>query len=459
MAFPDLLRKTAAWLELKSSDAKRADAIHRVGIEHYPPRAYHDLLSKYRRNPVVRRATLLCAHAVAAIEPIVKVNGQEDGRVALRIAEILKKPNPYQDRFGFIRDLAAFKKLSGNGWVEANPGITKDYIEQYALRPERMRIEPGPTGFPQNYVYQAASGARQKYWDARGVSGDAENPGRILHIKDFAPDDDLFGAGALEAAEGPLALYESAQTLARNLFDNGLLMSGILSYDPQVPAGAAKPGLTPEQRTGLQAILDKFKLGKSRAGTAMIADASLKWVPMSTNLVDLQAEEIRNQAARGIANGFGVPPMLLGIPGDNTFANFREASRGFYRSTVIPDATELFGALGRWYALLTRIPGVTLEINEDKMWALAEEIGELWARVDNAQGLSIDERREAKGWAKLNVPGSDIVLVSAGLIPLEQVLNGGLPPGVAPEDYERPPSTRDGDNDGNFNEGQPDQHA
>ena len=32
----------------------------------------------------------------------------------------------------------------------------------------------------------------------------------------------------------------------------------------------------------------------------------------------------------------GVPPMLLGISGDNTYANYQEANRTFWRQTVLP---------------------------------------------------------------------------------------------------------------------------
>src|SRR3546814_4938324 len=31
---------------------------------------------------------------------------------------------------------------------------------------------------------------------------------------------------------------------------------------------------------------------------------------------------------------FGVPPMLLGLPGDATYANYREANRALWRLTV-----------------------------------------------------------------------------------------------------------------------------
>jgi phage portal protein BeeE len=43
-------------------------------------------------------------------------------------------------------------------------------------------------------------------------------------------------------------------------------------------------------------------------------------------------------AAREIALALGVPPMLLGIPGDNTYSNYQEATRSFWR--VLPEASK-----------------------------------------------------------------------------------------------------------------------
>ncbi|CCJ06931.1 Phage head portal protein, HK97 family [Methylocystis sp. SC2] len=31
-----------------------------------------------------------------------------------------------------------------------------------------------------------------------------------------------------------------------------------------------------------------------------------------------------------------MPPLLLGLPGDNTFSNYAEANRAFRRQTVLP---------------------------------------------------------------------------------------------------------------------------
>jgi phage portal protein BeeE len=40
--------------------------------------------------------------------------------------------------------------------------------------------------------------------------------------------------------------------------------------------------------------------------------------------------------------------MLLGIPGDNTYTNYREANTAFWRATVLPLAAKIAGALGAW---------------------------------------------------------------------------------------------------------------
>ena len=40
--------------------------------------------------------------------------------------------------------------------------------------------------------------------------------------------------------------------------------------------------------------------------------------------------------------------MLLGIPGDATYANYQEANRAFYRLTVLPLATRVTAAVAHW---------------------------------------------------------------------------------------------------------------
>jgi HK97 family phage portal protein len=114
--------------------------------------------------------------------------------------------------------------------------------------------------------------------------------------------------------------------------------------------------------------------------------------------------EAKNNAAREIALAFGVPPMLLGIPGDNTYANYQEANRAFVRGSVLPLASRIGHALSQW--LGSAFGGsVRLAIDADRIEALASDRTALWARVTAAPFLTLNEKRMATGYAP--VEGGD----------------------------------------------------
>jgi HK97 family phage portal protein len=108
--------------------------------------------------------------------------------------------------------------------------------------------------------------------------------------------------------------------------------------------------------------------------------------------------EAKHAAAREIALAFGVPPMLLGIPGDNTFANFQEANRVFWRQTVLPLAARTGSALAQWLAPAFG-EGLRLVVDVDRIDALAADRAALWERVASAPFLTLNEKREATGYA------------------------------------------------------------
>jgi len=89
--------------------------------------------------------------------------------------------------------------------------------------------------------------------------------------------------------------------------------------------------------------------------------------------------EAKHIAAREIALSFGVPPMLLGIPGDNTYSNYAEANRAFYRQTVVPLVTRLASALGHWLGESFG-EGLRLVPDLDEVPALSIEREALWKR-------------------------------------------------------------------------------
>ena len=107
--------------------------------------------------------------------------------------------------------------------------------------------------------------------------------------------------------------------------------------------------------------------------------------------------EAKNAAAREIALAIGVPPMLLGIPGDNTYSNYQEATRAFWRQTVLPLVNRTAKGLSGWLGPAFG-GGLELKPNLDDVEALTFEREALWRRLEAVSFLSRDEKREAAGY-------------------------------------------------------------
>jgi phage portal protein BeeE len=88
--------------------------------------------------------------------------------------------------------------------------------------------------------------------------------------------------------------------------------------------------------------------------------------------------------------------MLLGIPGDATYANYQEAHRAFYRLTVLPLATRVTAAVAWW---LSSHMGEVVELrpDPDQVPALAAERDQQWKRIGEAGFLSDAEKRVLLG--------------------------------------------------------------
>jgi HK97 family phage portal protein len=118
---------------------------------------------------------------------------------------------------------------------------------------------------------------------------------------------------------------------------------------------------------------------------------------MSLSPSDMDYIEARNGAAREIALVFGVPPMLLGIPGDNTYSNYKEANVALWRQTVLPLVGRMAGALQAWLAPAWQ-GDLRLGFDLDAIEALSADRESLWRRVNEADFLTPDEKRQAVGY-------------------------------------------------------------
>lgn len=334
----------------------------------------------FMNNPVAHRAMRMIAEAAASVTWLLY---GDDGEIDTHpLLDLMRSPNPHMSGPDFFEALYGHLLLSGNAYIE--PLTMGDVLrELHILRPDRVSVVEGRDGWPTGYDYRAGGSVRRI---AAGM------PGGLVHLRLFHPLDDHLGFSPLAAAGAALDLHNAATWWNKRLLDNSARPSGALVYQPKEGGN-----LSADQYERLKRELEEGYSGAVNAGRPLLLEGGLDWKSMGLSPRDMDFMEARNGAARDIALSLGVPPMLLGIPGDNTYANYQEANRAFYRLTVLPllnrTAATLAQVLGGFYTERLR-----LEPDLDRIAGLSGERDALWARVGTAAFLTDSEKREAVGY-------------------------------------------------------------
>ena len=275
--------------------------------------------------------------------------------------------------------LALHMLLHGNAYVQIIAGADGVPCELYALRPDRMSIEADARGWPAAFAYRVGSNVTRF------------PASEIIHIRDVDPLDDHYGLGCLGAASGAVAIHNAATIWNKALLDNAARPSGALVYEP----GEAGAVLSRDQFDRLKAEMEASFSGSENAGRPMLLEGGLKWQAMSLTPADMDFIALKSAVAREIALAFGVPPMLLGLPGDATYANYREANKALWRLAILPLGGKILAAIAQ--GLRPWFDGLTLAIDLDQVGALSEDRERLWAQVSAADFLTAPEKRSILG--------------------------------------------------------------
>ena len=368
-------RALARVYESKASAAGPVVALQGMGAARWAPRDYGAFSRHgFMTNPVVYRCVRMIAEGAASVPFALYEGAAELSEHA--VLRLLARPNPSQTGSELLEAAYASLMIAGNAYIEAVRDAGGAVAELYALRADRMRIIPGTDGWPSGFVY-AAGGREAKL--AREA---------VLHLKLYHPADDHYGLSPLEAAGQAGDLHSQMAAWNKALLDNAARPSGALVYR------GGDGSLSDEQFDRLRAELDARQSGPRGAGRPLLLEGGLEWTPMSLSPQEMDFDRGRNAAARDIAMAFGVPPMLLGIPGDATYANYEAANLAFWRQTVLPLTRRMAAGLSAFLGE----GALRLEADADQMPALGAERAALWAQLEAATFLSRDEKRAAVGY-------------------------------------------------------------
>lgn len=381
--------------EQKSS---RGWAIHYTGLNpvQWSDRNYAAFAKEaYRLNVIAYSAINRIANAVSSIEWQVRL---PSGEVLYKhpYLDLISRPNPQMSGSEWWRARISYLLLSGNLYDERVDGSGGKPMELWPLRPDRMKIIEGPKGLPRGFVYQV--GQQRISYSADPITG----VGPIRHTKLFHPTDDWYGMSPIEAAAYAVDQHNESMTWVQALLQNAARPSGALVVDKEA-------GLTDEEFNRLKNEIESKYSGSDNAGRPMLLEGGLDWKAMGLSPMDMEILRTKESAARDVSLAFGVPPLLLNIPGDNTYANYREARLGFYEDTILPFVGYQVDELNDW--LSPAFGGARLEPNKDKIEAIADKRMKQWEMADSSDDITLNESRQMKGLPPLPEPMGSMLMV------------------------------------------------
>lgn len=334
---------------------------------------YYSLVSEsFQKNVFAFRSINLIAAGIASIPMCVK---NSDQSINEKLTKQLAHPNSDQGRSSFITSVVSYLLLSGNAFVYS------DGDQLYCLRSDRIKLifNDAKTAV-KSYVYEV---------DGIRVPVDLED---ILHIKFFNPTDDWFGFAPLRSAMYAIDQYNEMSKHNLSILQNGGRPSGCLILKDY-------KYLDNTTREEMRERLSEVYSGAKNAGRIMLLEGGYEWQEMGLSPKDLDFAEAQNTIAREIVQAFGVPPILVGIHGDSSFNNYREARAHFWEDTILPLAELIRTQFTDWFQRKYQTD-CEIFLDLDSIPALIAKREKLWERISKADFLSVDEKREILGFPK-----------------------------------------------------------
>lgn len=374
--------------EKKSSSVAPYIAYNTLGKPVWTPRNYALLADEgYQKNVIVYRCVTLIARGVGSVPWLLY---DKDHEVNCHpILELLNCPSPRQAGSSFMEAVVGHLLLSGNAYIEAVFDQQGRVRELYALRPDRIKIIPGAAGIPLGFEYDV--NGRKRRLESDPVTGQSA----VLHLKNFHPLNDWYGMSPIEAAARSIDQHNVVAEHNLALMQNGGRPSGALMFKPE----NAQP-MNERQRDSLRDDIRRIYEGHNNAGRIMVLEGDFDWKEMGLSPKDLDFIEGKKMSAREIAQAFGVPPMLVGISGDATFANYKEARYHLWEDTILPLMEFLIAEFNLWLCPYFG-EGYQLSYDVDAIPALSQRRESLWNKIRSADFLTINEKRQAVGYSPL----------------------------------------------------------
>lgn len=272
------------------------------------------------------------------------------------ILTMLNNPNWFQSKGEFMKQTKIGHDIFGNEILYFNTPFGFNFDPSrikslYTIMFDMVRVE-----YLEKTPYffyskdNPPTEIKYSYKDANGNYKELD-PNSIIHLNDNrigcdSPTDKnlLVGTSKLEAQKAPInnlrAVYESRGMIIRKRGANGAWVnnSGKDSSGGSVPLRRKEIDALKRAFGGYGTMADQEQFVFATRDIRFEQAGNFR--PKDLGLFDETEEDFRK-----LQDAYGVPPELFARPDGSTYENQRQARKGFYVDTIIPEATEWTNAL------------------------------------------------------------------------------------------------------------------
>jgi len=317
--------------------------------------------------------------------------------------KILSYPN-IDEGWGFFsyKELA-YRLIAGNSFTHGltlNKNVNAETIkEMHILRPDKIK-QICKEGSIVGYEYKIDMNNPIVY-DRNPITGESE----LMHIMLFNPLDEIWGMGPTKPAARDIDSSNQATDWNLKMIQNEGRPGMVITVDGN---------LTDEQFDRMENQLSSMYSGAKNAGRTLILDGmKTEAKPYNWSPKEMDWLETNREKSRQICLAYSVPPLLISIPGDSTYNNYKEARLAFWEDTVLSDLSLYKSEINNW---LFKNTDNFLNYDLDNVPAFSEKRDQLWARAETSTFLTTNEKRAIVGFDP--DPNGNEILVPANLLPL-----------------------------------------
>lgn len=307
------------------------------------------------------------------------------------------QPNPQASGPYFRALWSMYYSIHGESPIErVLVGGGREIFQLYNTEPENIAPVYNSLGEPSRFEYRGING-RKRSWEVDPVDGQSN----LRFIRAPNPVEPFRGLAPTSAGARPIDGFNAGQEWNASLLQNSAQPSGVLNVEDD--------DLTDEQIEQMKQQLKGKYSGPGATGEPLVLDGKYTWNQIGLTPREMDFIEGNRENARLCALTYGVPPMLLGIPGDNTYSNYQEARLALFDDTILPLAYLLSDEMRVWNEPFYQ--GVFPRPCVDKIEALNYRKERKVEALSKANWMTIDEKRNAMGLEPLGPErGGDLVV-------------------------------------------------